>query len=118
MRFFTPHICFTIKTQKSLSMDNQQVSPLPFLEECWRHRFNRDLIQEDQEEFKEEEMKKCQSEIIKELFGKDPKVQSWYLKEQGSSATSIGRNVDFLAMNLWPKIEKGELLKLLSVSKI
>ena len=97
-------------------MANQQIAPpLLFPGECWRHKFNRDITQEDWEEFNKEEMNIWQSKIIK-LFERDPKVQPGDVDKQRSTAI-IGSDVDFLALNLWPKMEKADLLKLLSVCK-
>lgn len=97
-------------------MSNLQVPPLPFPGECWRHRFNMDIIQEDWEEFMNEEMQKWQAKVIK-FFGEDPKIQPRDPKQQGSNTAIIGSNMDFLAINLWPKMEKDDLRKMVSVCK-
>lgn len=49
------------------------------------------------------------------LFGKDPKNQSGDPREQGSNATIIESDMNFLAINLWPKMKQDELLKIMSV---
>lgn len=51
------------------------------------------------------------------LFGKDPKNQSGDPREQGSNATIIESDMNFLAINLWPKMEKDELLKIMVSAK-
>lgn len=73
------------------------------------HRFNMDIIKEDWEEFKESEIKKWQENILK-YFGKDSKIQPKEIEKKDSSATNMGNDIDFLVINLWPRLGKNDLL--------
>lgn len=78
-------------------MVNPQVNTISnFPGECWRHRFNMDIVKEDWEEFKDVETKKWQVKIFK-YFGEDPKIQQKDLKEKESSATKIGSDPESLS---------------------